>query len=38
MKRFKMSNRGSQRHFTRNALRTNRKNGMGTPLRGGFRL
>lgn len=36
-KRFKMSRAGSQRHFTRNAMRVNGKN-YAMPMRGGIRL
>lgn len=37
-KRHKMSNRTSRKLFTRTADRVNRKNLMGTPMRGGIRL
>lgn len=40
-KRHKMSHKASTRHFTRNALRTHRKNmpaPTGMPMRGGIRL
>lgn len=36
-KRFKMSSRGSKKHFTRNAMRTHGKN-FAMPMRGGIRL
>lgn len=37
-KRFKMSRKGSRRHFTRNAMRVNRRNTMPFVMRGGIRL
>lgn len=37
-KRYKMNNRSSRKLFTRTANRTNQRNLMGTPMRGGIRL
>lgn len=37
-KRFKMSRRGSRKHFTRNAVRVNGLNGPRFVMRGGIRL
>jgi len=37
-RRSRMSRRGSRRNFTRNAIRTNRRNVAPTPMRGGIRL
>lgn len=37
-KRFKISSKHSKRDFTKNALRVNRKNLLGAPMRGGIRL
>ena len=36
-KRFKMSRKGSKRHFTKNALRVHKKNVRLNPMRGGIR-
>lgn len=38
MKRRKMSRSGSRRSFTRGAMRVNRRNIAGSPMRGGIRL
>ncbi len=38
MKRRRMSRKKSRRSFSRGALRVNRKNTRGTPMRGGWRL
>lgn len=40
MKRHKMGNKQSQRHFTKHAMRVHKKNAMplAMPMRGGIRL
>lgn len=38
MRRHKMSNRSSQKLFTRTASRTHQKNNNTMPMRGGIRL
>lgn len=38
MARHKMSARGSGAYFTKNAMRTNTRNLLGMPMRGGIRL
>lgn len=37
-KRYKMSRSGSRRHFTKNAVRVNKRNVSAGPMRGGIRL
>jgi len=37
-KRHKMPQRGSQRHFTKHAMRAHPKNTVANPMRGGIRL
>ena len=38
MKRHKIGRSASRRSFTRGAQRIHRKNGLGSPMRGGIRL
>lgn len=38
MKRHKLGRRQSKRSFTKGALRVNRRNMSGAPMRGGIRL
>ncbi|QXP08326.1 MAG: hypothetical protein [Arizlama microvirus] len=38
MKRQKLSRGKSKRMFSKSAAHVNKKNGMGTPMRGGIRL
>lgn len=40
MSRFrrKMRRRGSKRYFSRNAVKSHKRNSNSTPMRGGFRL
>lgn len=38
MRRHKMSNRSSKRHFTKHAMRSHPKNTPAMPMRGGIRL
>ena len=38
MRRHKVSSKRSKRMFTRNAMKTHKKNTQANPMRGGYRL